>query len=301
MKTKQIIKYLGIFGLLVFFTGSCKDEMPAIEEFPSPDVTFTYSVNDNSYQLDYYVGAEIKFETASATTGCTWDFGDGTNATGTTVIHKYTQAGTYQVKLTVEGKGYVIQKIFISDIRPIMKLKPIEGGMCEVQTTFVSFEVELPNPEGLEEEYIWTFPEGTLDENGNSRETYTGKDPGKVKFSNVGSQTVRLQVKLGGRQLEESSINVQVAFNRAVPTLYYAVKTGNIMALKLSSSTPEGMKIYPFDMGVKSGQHPLNILFNDTSLYILDCGKQFTYINDIDGNLGDGRITVMSKSGSKVE
>jgi len=301
MKTKQIIKYLGIFGLLVFFTGSCKDEMPAIEDLPSPDVTFTYSVNDNSYQLDYYVGAEIKFETASATTGCTWDFGDGTNAAGSTVTHKYTQAGTYQVKLTVEGKGYVIQKIFISDIRPIMKLKPIEGGMCEVQTTFVSFEVELPNPEGLEEEYIWTFPEGTLDENGNSRETYTGKDPGRVKFSNVGSQTVRLQVKLGGRELEESTINVQVAFNRAVPTLYYAVKTGNIMALKLSSSTPEGMKIYPFDMGVKSGQHPLNILFNDTSLYILDCGKQFTFINDIDGNLGDGRITVMSKSGSKVE
>ncbi|MDD5186479.1 MAG: PKD domain-containing protein, partial [Paludibacter sp.] len=40
---------------------------------------------------------------------------------------------------------------------------------------------------------------------------------------------------------------------------------------------------------------------NDTSLYVLDCGKQFTYVNDVDGNQGDGRITVLSKDGAKVE
>jgi hypothetical protein len=73
------------------------------------------------------------------------------------------------------------------------------------------------------------------------------------------------------------------------------------MALKLASNAPVGMKIYPFDLGVKSGQKPLNILFNDTSLYILDAGRQFTYVNDADGNQGDGRISVISKSGSKVE
>jgi hypothetical protein len=106
---------------------------------------------------------------------------------------------------------------------------------------------------------------------------------------------------LGGRQLQDGIIKVPVAYSEAVPTLYYAVKGGNIMALKLAPNPPVGMKIYPFDMGTKSGQHPLNILFNDTSLYVLDCGKQFTYVNDADGNLGDGRIFVMSKDGSKVE
>ena len=73
------------------------------------------------------------------------------------------------------------------------------------------------------------------------------------------------------------------------------------MALKLANNVPAGMKINPYDMGVKSGQHPLNILFNDTSLYVIDAGRQFTYINDVDGNQGDGRIFVMSKSGAKVE
>jgi PKD repeat protein len=302
MNTIQKIKYLGVAFVVSLFSFSCIDELPLVENLPNPDVAFNYSVIDNTYQIDYYVGATVQFVSKSAAQGtCSWDFGDGTTAAGTTVTHKYSVAGTYDVKLTVEGSGSLIQKILISDIRPIMKLNPIEGGLCEVMSTYVSFNVELPNPEALSEEYTWTFPAGTLDESGAAKESFIGKDPGSIKFSNVGSQTVRLKVKLGGRLLEESNLNVQVAYNSAVPTLYYAIKTGNIMALKLVGTAPVGMQINPFDLGVKSGQHALNILFNDTSLYVLDCGKQFTYVNDVDGNQGDGRITVLSKDGAKVE
>lgn len=302
MNTIQKIKYLGIAFVVCLISLSCVDELPLIESLPNPDVAFTYSVIDSTYKLDYYVGAKVQFVSKSAAKGnCTWDFGDGNTAVGNTVTHKYSVAGTYNVRLTVEGSGSLVYQIFISDIKPIMKINPVEGGICVVLSTFVSFNVELPNPEKLSEEYEWVFPEGTLNQSGSAQEAFTGKDPGKIKFTNVGSQTVVLKVKLGGRLLEESKINVQVAYYLPVPTLYYAVKTGNIMALKLTGTTPVGMKIKPFDMGVKSGQHPLNILFNDTSLYVLDCGKQFTYVNDVDGNQGDGRITVMSKDGSKVE
>jgi PKD repeat protein len=302
MNTIQKIKYLGVAFIVSVLSFSCIDELPLVETLPNPDVAFTYSITDNTYQLDYYVGATVQFVSKSAAKGaCSWDFGDGTTASGTTVTHKYKVAGTYDVKLTVEGAGSLTQKILISDIKPIMKLNPIDGGLCEVQSTYVSFNVVLPNPESLSEEYTWTFPTGTLDESGAPKESFVGKDPGKIKFSNVGSQTVKLNVKLGGRLLEESYLNVQVAYNTAVPTLYFAVKTGNIMALKLVGTSPSGMLIKPFDLGVKSGQHPLNILFNDTSLYVLDCGKQFTYVNDVDGNQGDGRITVVSKDGGKVE
>jgi len=280
----------------------CVDHVPLIEQLPSPDVAFNYTVTDDAYQLDYYVGANIKFISTSAVQGeCTWDFGDGETAVGDSVTHQYNMAGTYEVKLTVAGVGYLTQKILISDIKPILKLNAVVNGLCEVLTTYVTFNVELPNPEGLSEEYTWTFPSGALDENGAPKESFVGKDPGKIKFSNVGSQQVKLQVKLGGRLLEEGILNVPVAYNSAVPTLYFAVKSGNIMALKLTNNAPATMKINPFDMGVKSGQHPLNILFNDTSLYVLDCGRQFIYINDVDGNQGDGRIFVMSKSGAKVE
>lgn len=301
MKTNQrnIIQYSFAFiiGLLSF---SCVDHIADIEDLPNPDVAFNYSVIDNTYQLDYYVGATVQFESTSAAMGeCKWDFGDGTTAIGARVTHKYLSAGNYTVKLTVGDVGYQTKPIFISDIKAIVSLK--NNNMVEVITSLVGFNVELPNPQQLSEEYFWVFPEGSLDANGNAITTFSGKDPGQVKFSNVGSQKITLQVKLGGRQLEDGIIKVPVAYNQAVPTLYYAVKGGNIMALKLAINPPSNMKINPFDMGTKSGQHPLNILFNDTSLYVIDCGKQFTYVNDADGNQGDGRIIVMSKDGSKVE
>ena len=290
--------------LLILFTAlllnSCVDNDPVIEELPNPDIAFNYSVIDAEYQIDYYVGANIEFVSSSFAAGeCTWDFGDGTIATGQTVTHKYKTAGTYTVKLTIANAGYQTKPILISDIKPIVSLN--KTGLIEVVSTSIGFNVELPNPEKLTEEYHWVFPDGTLDATGNVIATFDGKNPGNVTFSNIGSQVVTLQVKLGGRQLEDGVIKVPVAYNLAVPTLYYAVKGGNIMALKLANNPPSGMKINPFDMGTKSGQHPLNILFNDTSLYVLDCGRQFTYVDDKDGNLGDGRIIVMSKDGAKVE
>lgn len=300
MKTEKI-KILILAMIATIFAG-CIDHLLTEEELPNPDVAFTYSIIDESFKIDYYVGAQIEFVSTGIAEGeCKWDFGDGETGTGKTIVHKFTTAGTYQVRLTIEGKGYAVNPIFISDIKPILSLNPIEDEVCEVGKTFVSFNVELPNPEGLEEVYTWTFPTGTINEAGEEITSFEGKDPGKIKFSNVGSQQIRLNVTLGGRMLEEGKLNVQVAYNEAVPTIYFAVKSGNIMAYKLINNLPENILNETFDMGVKSGQHPLNIIFNDSVLYILDCGLQFTYINDEDGNMGDGKITVMSKDGSKVE
>lgn len=71
--------------------------------------------------------------------------------------------------------------------------------------------------------------------------------------------------------------------------------------MKLIRDVPENIKVYPFDLGVKSGQHPFNILFSDSLLYVLDAGKQIGYIDDVDENLGDGKISVISRDGSTVE
>ncbi len=303
MRTKIYFNQFIIIGLLGVLATGCIDNEPEIEELPSAAVAFTYEVTDDSYKLDYYVGATVQFTSISSMEGeCVWDFGDGTDAVkGETVTHKYARAGAFTVKLTVADLKYNIQPILIKDIVPIMSVDPIEGGVCEVLTSAVNISVELPNPENLQEEYLWKFPQGTTDEGGNAITESSNRDPGKIKFSHVGSQTVRLQVTLGGRRLEEGKVNVQVAYNKDVPTLYYAEKGGNIKALKLVDNKPAGMNIYPFDMGVSSGKHPLNIVFNDASLYILDCGQQFTYVDDAAGILGDGRITLMSKDGSKVE
>ena len=57
-----------------------------------------------------------------------------------------------------------------------------------------------------------------------------------------------------------------------------------------------------FDMGVNSGNMPTTLVFavektaseegtpEQENIYILDCGKQYYYVNDEDGVLGDGKI-----------
>ncbi len=306
---KTMYKYLSMMLVAVLFAG-CFEHEPTPEELPREAVSFTYLINGD-YPLDYYVDSEIQFISTSYAEGtATWDFGDNSElVTGDVVTHAYSVAATYYVKLTItKADGSQVSKtqpLMISDIKPLMKINPIEGGLCEVKTSPVSFTVELPNPKNRAEQFIWTFPEGTIWADGSTIEGGQYKSdkwqlPQAVKFSNVGSQNVRLQASLDGRVLEEASMNVQVGYFDEVPTLYYAVKGGNVMALKLAESS-DTLKIYPYDLGVSSGQHPFNLLFEDSTLFLLDAGKQFYYVDDVDGNLGDGKISAIAQDGSKVE
>ncbi|MCM1035393.1 MAG: PKD domain-containing protein [Paludibacter sp.] len=296
--------YIGLLGVLLLMAG-CREHEPIVEELPADAVSFTYLINGD-YPLDYYVDSEIQFTNTSKTKGNpVWSFGDGTTAEGDVVSHVYDEAGSYIVTLSIrQTDGSVVSKkqpCMITDIKPLMTINPFEEGVCEVLSTKVSFNIELPNPKNRQEEYLWIFPEGTTTIEGEAIETSTDRLPGEIIFNNVGSQTVRLQARLDGRLLEEASINVQVGYNKPVPTLYYAVKGGNLMALKLADDAPEDMTIAPYDLAVSSGQHPFCLLFADSLLYLLDCGKQFYYVDDADGVLGDGKISVISKDGTKVE
>lgn len=299
MKIKTL--YKGLLILSLFLSVSCVDNEPKIEDIPNDKIAFLYSVKGD-YPIDYYVGSQIQFENTSSETGTlTWNFGDGSaEVSDPNPVHKYTVPGTYDVTLTIEGVGHSKQAIMISDITPIIKTN-ISTPICLASESNITFDVELPNPDNLSETYEWVFPEGTTDAQGNVLNGSTSVDPGILKFKNVGSQGVMLKTKLAGRSLPSVKINVQVGSKIPSKTLYYAVKGGNLIAYKLINNKPADMKVTPFNLGVKSGQHPFNIFFNDTSVYILDAGKQFTYINDIDKTLGDGKISVIAKDGSSVE
>ena len=311
MKT-NFLKTL-LIALLPICAVSCIDNVPEEEVLPRDAVSFEYYIDqtvDSTYYLDFYIDSDITFKNTSpeSTQGTpTWNFGDGTTDTvGDLVTHFYAKAGTYKVTLTIGGVKKE-QPIMIAPIKPIVKVV-FADEVCEVKNTLVTFDVELPNPKNKPAKFFWTFPEDTESESGKDYPTYESDTivdlPAPVKFSHVGSQQVQLNVKLGDDELEPTFLNVQVAYNEPVPTLYYAVQGGRIMALKLVNKTPEeldGMKVYPFDLGVASGQHPFNILFKDSLLYVLDAGKQFYYVNDEQGILGDGKISVVAKDGSKVQ
>lgn len=300
MKIKSIYFNLILILAALSLLG-CVDNEPKIEEIPNEKVNFEYKVNGD-YAIQYYIGSDIQFMNISSEKGAlTWNFGDGSPVSNEeNPTHKYQEPGIYQVTLTIDNIGYKRQPIMISDITPMIKTN-ISTPVCIIEESKISFDTELPNPEGIEEYYLWVFPEGTKDSDGNIIKQSTLKDPGEISFSNVGSQRVILKTKLGDRKLPDVGVNVQVGYNKPVKTLYYAAKGGNIMAYKIIDDAPQGMTNSPFDLGAKSGQHPFNIFYREPSVYVLDAGKQFTYVNDIDKNLGDGKINVISKDGSSVE
>ena len=308
MKT-NFLKTL-LIALLPICAVSCIDNVPDVEVLPRDAVSFEYYIDqktDSLYYLDFYVDSDITFKNTSPETTVgepTWDFGDGDVLVGDTVTHFYAKAGTYKVKLTI-GDFSREQSIMIAPIKPIVKIV-FSGEVCEVRTTPVTFDVELPNPKNKPATFSWTFPKDTKTETGDDYATFEGQGvtdlPVPVKFSHVGSQQVQLNVKLGEEDLEPTLLNVQVAYNQAVPTLYYAVQGGRIMAHKLTGGQhPSDMNIASYDLGVASGQHPFTLLFKDSLLFVLDAGKQFYFVDDVNGNLGDGKISVIAKDGSKVQ
>ena len=308
MKT-NFLKTL-LIALLPICAVSCIDNVPEEEVLPRDAVSSEYYIDQNDdpkYYLDFYIDSDITFKNTSPETTVgepIWDFGDNTVVKGQDVVkHFYAKAGTYKVKLTI-GDYTKEQAVMIAPIKPMVTIKYVDE-VCEVRNTLVTFEVELPNPKNKPATFSWTFPQDTKNEYDEDYPTFEGKDindlPAPVKFSHVGSQQVQLDVKLGEDDLEPTLLNVQVAYNKEVPTLYYAVVGGPIKAHKLAGDAPADMNIYSYDLGVNSGQHPLNILFKDSLLYVLDAGKQFYYVNDVNGTMGDGKISVVAKDGSKVQ
>lgn len=321
----KMIKNISLLALLLIAMVGCIEKTPDYKNFPSADVDFTYGVLGEDYVNDFYVVSTIEFKNTSSKQGnVAWDFGDGTTSTEQNPIHKYEKAGNYKVTLTVEGVGSRTYPILIYDITPILSVTNQSEDIVVINDVTVELGIELPNPDNLKCKYIWSFPAGTMKEDGTTITTFEGFShedgtidyPGKLKFKNVGSQKIEIvtyfDIEGENRRLPDSYVNVQVGFNKPCKTLYFAVYGGNIMAYKLPdpADVPSDCKIYPFDMGVSSGNTPQNILFTNVEepndegqmvkkgyLYILDCGKQYTYINDEDGINGDGKISVMSADG----
>lgn len=326
----KFLNKIGAWAVMALAMTACVDQDPDIQDFPSADVDFTYEVNGNEFQVDYYVVSEIRFTNTSAKTGnLTWNFGNAEyefregDAHSANPVVKFKKAGRFNVTLTVDGVGSRTYPLLIADIQP--KLTSTVTDMVVVGETGVSFAVDTPNPEKLKIKYTMTFPDGTIDENGVEVENpfvfFVGTDGNysreipTVKFKEIGSRKVTVDADFDfegaeERRLEQGYFNVQVACDKPAPTLYYAEKNGNIKALKIVDDNE--YTVYPYDMGVVSGDNPFNLCYasydatNDEGvtekqefIYILDCGKQYYYTSDGTG-LGDGKITAMRTDGTNV-
>ncbi len=270
-------------------------------------IDFTYkTVGENIYDNPayYHVGANIEFrpniEVTHSFGDCHWNFGDGTpEVIGDVVTHNYKVAGDYTVTLTTD-KVKRQHTIHISEIYPLIRV--VHEGEIATANTDISFDVSFPNPYHQQIDWQWRFPEGTINAAGETITSFndTPEALGKLRFTTVGSNIVRLQILFDGQPIELATVMVNISPENVqeVPTLYYAVYGGNVMALKLTEDLTNPIV---YDLGVSAGEHAFNLLFEDETLFLLDAGKQFYYINDEDGNLGDGKISAIAKDGSKVE
>ncbi len=323
------MKHLKIFLLMAAVAmamASCVEKEPAYGNFAGKDVDFTYNVDGDEFTTDFYVVSTIRFNNISAKSGqVTWDFGDGESSSDQNPTHKYDKAGIYNVTLTVDGVGERTYPLLIYDIAPKLVVAEQSAETVVINDVTVKLDLSLPNPENLETKFVWYFPEGTTLDDGTEITEFTGyshsdgtiDNPGVLRFKNIGSQRIEVRtwfdINGENRRLEDGYVNVQVGTSVPAPTLYYAVMGGNIKALKLvdPSQLPAGTKNMPFDLGVSSGNMPTTLVFatvkqtsddgsvnEDDFVYILDCGKQYYYVNDQNGVLGDGKITVMSADGS---
>ncbi len=328
----KIFNKIAMAALAMSALTACTEDYVDDVQLEGAAVDFTYNVDGDEYLLDYYVVSTVKFNNTSAKTGSfVWDFGDGTTSTEASPTHKYEAAGKYEVTLTLEGVGSRTYPLLINDIAPVLSVATQSDDIIEFNKTTMTFNIELPNPENLQTRYVWTFPEGTTYADGTEATEFIGYShedgsidyPQPVKFRNIGSQRVSIvttfDIAEGGqnRRLADTYLNVQVGCDKPASTLYYAQRGGNIKAIKLLDEIPQGTKVMPYDMGVPSGSTVFNLLCNSTPgvadsedpeapvedidwIYILDAGKQYYYVNDENGVLGDGTMTAMRADGTGV-
>lgn len=67
----------------------------------SPKASFTASPSTGTFPLSVYFDASASSDPDGTIAGFSWDFGDGTSATGVTAVHTYEASGRYVVRLTV--------------------------------------------------------------------------------------------------------------------------------------------------------------------------------------------------------
>ncbi len=94
--------------------------------------------------------------------GASWDFGDGGTATGLSVVHAYSTAGTYLLTVTVAdstGSTVSVNSVVEVQPRPVTAVATSPGNVTDVgQTIDLSATVSGGSSPTVEE---WTFGDGT--------------------------------------------------------------------------------------------------------------------------------------------
>lgn len=139
-----------------------------------------------------------------------WDFKDGTQKQGAQVNHKFTESGSFNVKLTVfdnhEAQGFIEKDLRVAGIPPVAKfsVSPFSGS---TSTVFRFDASDSDDPDGRIEDYLWRFSDHT-------------EDSGRIvehQFDSEGSFNVTLTVVDNDRMRNETSRTISVRDDNPPP------------------------------------------------------------------------------------
>lgn len=152
-----------------------------INPLPTPTFTANTTIGCAPFNVNFA-------STPSGGQNYTWNFGDGTTATGPNPMHTYTANGTYSVTLIMTDAngcpGTTTQIDLITVTAPIVNFTLDEDDGCApVSVQFTDLSVS-PNP-GSDPivSWLWDFGDGT---------TFVGQNPPPHLYNTIGQYTVTL-------------------------------------------------------------------------------------------------------------
>jgi len=182
----------------------------------APVACFTESAEVVSTDDSIYFDASASYDPDGTIVGYSWDFGDGTTATGITVTHRYKENGVYTVTLRVIDDNVAIASSTAK--KTVLNRWPV-GTFTESDTIVIQNEIiyfyasESYDPDGTIVGYLWEFGDGN---------TTTGVTADH-KYSEVGEYTVTLTVTDNDGYSTSVTGNIVVKTETTIPLALLSV------------------------------------------------------------------------------
>lgn len=183
------------------YTNTATQTVEILNRAPSADFSFTPSSPQTDETITF--DGRLSSDSDGSIASWSWDFGDGTTATGSTPNHSYGDNGSYTVLLTVtddDGATDQISKTVSATNRAPTSSFTYSPASPTTSETINFDGTGSSDADGSISSYSWTFGDGA---------TATGATPGHA-YTDDGSYTVELTVTDDDGSTHTSSQTVSV-------------------------------------------------------------------------------------------
>lgn len=232
-----------------------------------PQIAFSHAISGNHIELDASASKNVD--------SFTWDFGDGTSATGMFVNHTYAAAGTYTLTLRATAQmtsaSKTLQVVIVDDA--VVNLAPVVHLACRedvlIADDFVNGIASYKylarcdasasyDPEAKPLTYRMSWGDGTSDQSTTGLFSHM--------YATGGEFNLTLQVSDGEKQTTKNQTWIATApttSNRA-PVACFDIAAGNTLNADASCSTdPDSNPLtYTWDLGDGSSATGVNATHN---------------------------------------